>query len=214
MDQMRRGFSGDGPGKQPLQPSPEVQGQAQQGGNEKDGEDGGDQQSSHHHAAEAAVELAAGARRQHQRSHAENGGDGAHVDGADAGADGLGDGLARGHFLVSHVVQALVNDEDGVVDHDAHQNHKSEHSDDVQRLGHHEPIDQKQPDKPPSRGQGNREHDDDRVEKVFEQGRHEQKADHDGQHEIPLQGNPRAGQVIGRSAHFDGIQLGQPPRRP
>ena len=73
-----------------------------------------------------------------------------------------------------------MHDEDGVVDHNADQNHEAQHSDHVQLLRRHQRVGQRQlvydgeSREPAHRGGDDREHDDERIHERLKQGGHQQ----------------------------------------
>ena len=72
--------------------------------------------------------------------------------------------------ILANVIEGLMDDEDGIVDHGAHQDDESEHGHDVQGLGRHKSVHQAQSHQSAGRGQGHGEHDDQGVEKIFKEG--------------------------------------------
>jgi hypothetical protein len=99
----------------------------------------------------------------------------AHEDGADACADGEGDGLGGGHGVdgclallgdASHEVERLVDEQDGVVDDDADEDDEAEHGEHVELLGGQDGVggghvvDEAQSREAADDGEGDAEHDD------------------------------------------------------
>ncbi len=108
-------------------PDAEIDEEAEHGGHEDEREDGGNEESADHYAAEATIELAAGAGHDDEGDHASDAGKCGHEDWAYSGADAGGDCLVGLHARIAHVVECLVDDEDGVVDDDADQDDEAEH---------------------------------------------------------------------------------------
>ena len=81
---------------------------------------------------------------------------------------------------MAHVVQALVDDENGVVHHGADENDEAQHGQHVQGLILNQVAHQPQTSKTPSSRQRHTEHDNERIEKAGEKGRQKQVGDDQG----------------------------------
>ena len=99
-----------------------------------------------------------------------------------------------------------MHDQNGVVDHDADQNHESQHGQDVQGLiGNHE-IDDEQAENAAGRGQRHTEDNNKRIEEAFKQGGHEQIRDEQGEEQIVLQRVIGVREIIRGARQTDIIQ--------
>ena len=89
------------------------------------------------------------------------------------------------------------------------QYYKTQHCNNVKGLIGDKKIYKEYPDKSAGRSQGYAEHDDKGIEKVFEQGRHEQIAYHYCQDKVPHKGLPCFCQVICCTTKLNTIEAGK-----
>ena len=108
-----------------------------------------------------------------------------------------------------------MNNENGVVDHNADKDDKSQHGKNIKGLRGNKPVDQFEPQKPADSRQRQGEHNDQWINEVAEQSSHEQIGDDGRQDKIPLKGLTRLGQFIGHAAlpHIGSAQHTLPGHR-
>ena len=96
-----------------------------------------------------------------------------------------------------------MDDQYGVVHHRADEDHKAEHGQHVERLRCDQDIRQPQPNEPADGRQRDCEHNNEWIEKIFKQGRHQQVCDDHSQQEIPLERPPGFHQLVCFAAQGD-----------
>lgn len=118
-----------------------VEHQAEQGRDEKQGKYSRDSEPTNHYTPKTPVEFGSSSRKENQGHHPEDARRGGHENGPHPFLNGLMNGVPGFHPL-SHVVQGLVNDEDGVIDDDADENDEAQHGEDIPGLKGDEAIHQ------------------------------------------------------------------------
>ncbi len=99
---------------------------------------------------------------------------------------------------MAEVEQGLVDQQNGVVDHDPHQDDEAEQGQHVQGLEGGE-VEHRQAGDAAGRGHGHGEQDHQGVDEALEEHRHHQIDDDDGDQKVADHGVPGDGQLIGRA---------------
>ncbi len=170
-------FSAQIPDPLPVDPSREIIEEGVDHGHHQEGEDGGGDEAADDGAGHGGPHLRALPEGQGQGEHAEDHGEGGHHDGPQPGAARRDEGLAAVH---APALQDLgeVHEEDGVLGHEAHEHDEADEGHDVDRVPREEEHPRHAHD-----GEGQGEHDGERVDEGLELGRQDEVDEDDGQEE-------------------------------